>query len=195
MPEELGMQFTIGPEPKDPQEAEKWHKTHKGLVFIDEAYSQLGGDEGAQQRFRNLLLQFQQDQGSVKQYQDDLAAIVGDDLQLKTNFSSFLAAPAESEADQAVAKEHLSELTGITPLKAIPGRPTFEESAAFLEDVKKRFSEQPGTFDEFVHRINMRLRDEASGVDTYAGLIQMLEGQPDLLARFKHFWPRESAKA
>ncbi|KAI9706012.1 MAG: Transcriptional regulatory protein sin3 [Candelina mexicana] len=194
MSEELGMQYTIGPEPKDPQEADKWHKTHRGLVLTDEAYSQLAGDQDAQQRFRNLILQFQMDQGSTEQYQDNLAAIFAGNQTLTSKFSSFLEAPTDSEDDKAAANERLSELTGITPLKTISGRPTFEESAAFLEDVKDRFIGQPGIYDEFLHRINMRLRDEASGVDTYAGLVQMLKGEPDLLERFQHFWPRESAK-
>ncbi len=57
-----------------------------------------------------------------------------------------------------------------------------------------RFSGQPGTYDEFVHRINMRLRDEGSGVDSRAGLVEMLSGQPDLLERFQRFWPEQIAK-
>lgn len=38
MSEGLGMRYTTGPEPKDPQEADEWHETYQGLVFTDEAY-------------------------------------------------------------------------------------------------------------------------------------------------------------
>ncbi len=83
-----------------------------------------------------MLLQFQRNQGSVKQYQDELANIFAGNPTLRSKFRSFLEAPIDSEPNEAAARDRLSKLTGITPMESIPGRPTFEESAAFLEDIK-----------------------------------------------------------
>ncbi|KAK0510304.1 hypothetical protein JMJ35_007698 [Cladonia borealis] len=171
-----------------------------GMATTERIKSLLSQHTGgvASQEFSQLLLHFMWEEISTTDFQSKFRQIFTSNPCLKTadlwdSFSPVLTGPVGSEAEQERVKKAFCDLLGLVTQKRDTSRPSLEDGMRFQQDVEKRFQTHPEKYERFLHASFGSWREGRDPSEDRKQMIELLEGEDDLLMQFGVIWPEKKS--
>jgi hypothetical protein len=160
--------------------------------------------------YHNFLLKFIYHETTLPQFQSDLGYLLAHEPALYEYFFAFLKLNTDSIAKENAARQYFCSLTGLPA--EVPSsrrrRPSMQEMEQFNDMVsvsttpliwreiceadkkeQERFSSCPGKLRDFLLLNLRRWRQDGSEV-VRGEIVELLDGEEDLLEIFERVWPR-----